>query len=285
MNIQWFPGHMAKTRRLIEENLKLVDIVIEIADARLVRSSRSPLLAELINKKPRILVMNKADIADRNVNAEWENYFKKNKISALFLNSLEGGKIPALISAAVTNELSDQIKKWEEKGLTGRRIRVMVTGVPNVGKSTFINALTGRRSAKTGDRPGVTTGKQWLKAGKFELLDTPGILAPKFESEETGEHLAFSGAISDAVFDRLEAVCILLEFLRDNYGVELCRRYKLEDIEEMSGYEILRTVCKNRGFIISGGELDEERGASVVLDEFRAAKIAKVSLERPPRNE
>ena len=281
MNIQWFPGHMAKTKRLIEENLKLVDIVIEIADARLVRSSRSPLLAELINKKPHILLINKADISDPDVNNQWKEYFKREQLSTLFINSLDGRKLPGLVSDAVTSELSDLIKKREEKGLAGKKIRVMVTGVPNVGKSTFINALTGKKSAKTGDKPGVTTGKQWLKAGKFELLDTPGILAPKFEDEKTGENLAFSGAISDAVFDKLEACCILLEFLRGNYSDDLCARYKLEDIEDLSGYDILCSIYKKRGFIMSGGDLDEERGANIVLDEFRAAKIAKVSLERP----
>ena len=167
--------------------------------------------------------------------------------------------------------------------MSGRRIRIMVTGVPNVGKSTFINALMGRKSAKTGDKPGVTTGKQWLKAGNFELLDTPGILAPKFEDKKTGEHLALSGAIPDAVFDRVEASCVLLEFLRDNYCADLCARYKLDAIDDITGYEILCAICKKRGFIVSGGELDEERGANIVLDEFRAAKIAKVSLERPEK--
>ena len=272
---------MAKTRRLIEENLRLVDIVIEIADARLVRSSRSPLLAELINKKPRILIMNKSDIADPEVNKKWESYFKENGISAVFLNSLDGRRIPSIISEAVLKELAAEIKKWSDKGLTGRRIRIMVTGIPNVGKSTFINALTGRKSAKTGDKPGVTTGKQWLKAGKFELLDTPGILSPKFENEEAGEHLAFSGAVSDAVFDKCEACCILLEFMRDNYKSELCSRYKLDNIDTMSGYDILLAICKKRGFVVSGGEPDEERGANIILDEFRAAKIGRVSLEMP----
>lgn len=280
MKIQWFPGHMAKTRRLIEENLRLVDICVEIADARLVNSSRSPLLFDLINKKPRILIMNKADIADEKVNNEWKKYFESEGQAVIFANS-KGGRLLKPLTAVIQETLKDELLRRRERGMEGKPVKVMVTGVPNVGKSTFINNISGRKSAKTGDRPGVTTGKQWIRAGNLELLDTPGILCPKIDDERMGEHLAFSGAIRDAVFDTAELSCILLEFLRDNYAAELCARYKLADINGLSGFELLCAVAKARGFVVRGGEADYERAAAVVLDEFRGAKIGRISLERP----
>lgn len=280
MKIQWFPGHMAKTRRLIEENLRLVDICVEIADARLVNSSRSPLLFDLINKKPRILIMNKADIADEKVNDEWKKYFESEGQAVIFADS-KGGRLLKPLTAVIQETLKDELLRRRERGMEGKPVKVMVTGVPNVGKSTFINNISGRKSAKTGDRPGVTTGKQWIRAGNLELLDTPGILCPKIDDERMGEHLAFSGAIRDAVFDTAELSCILLEFLRDNYAAELCARYKLADINGLSGFELLCAVAKARGFVVRGGEADYERAAAVVLDEFRGAKIGRISLERP----
>lgn len=280
MKIQWFPGHMAKTRRLIEENLRLVDICVEIADARLVNSSRSPLLFDLINKKPRILIMNKADIADEKVNNEWKKYFESKGQAVIFADS-KGGRLLKPLTAVIQETLKDELLRRRERGMEGKPVKVMVTGVPNVGKSTFINNISGRKSAKTGDRPGVTTGKQWIRAGNLELLDTPGILCPKIDDERMGEHLAFSGAIRDAVFDTAELSCILLEFLRDNYAAELCARYKLADINGLSGFELLCAVAKARGFVVRGGEADYERAAAVVLDEFRGAKIGRISLERP----
>lgn len=280
MKIQWFPGHMAKTRRLIEENLCLVDICVEIADARLVNSSRSPLLFDLINKKPRILIMNKADIADEKVNNEWKKYFESEGQAVIFADS-KGGRLLKPLTAVIQETLKDELLRRRERGMEGKPVKVMVTGVPNVGKSTFINNISGRKSAKTGDRPGVTTGKQWIRAGNLELLDTPGILCPKIDDERMGEHLAFSGAIRDAVFDTAELSCILLEFLRDNYAAELCARYKLADINGLSGFELLCAVAKARGFVVRGGEADYERAAAVVLDEFRGAKIGRISLERP----
>lgn len=280
MKIQWFPGHMAKTRRLIEENLRLVDICVEIADARLVNSSRSPLLFDLINKKPRILIMNKADIADEIVNNEWKKYFESEGQAVIFADS-KGGRLLKPLTAIIQETLKDELLRRRERGMEGKPVKVMVTGVPNVGKSTFINNISGRKSAKTGDRPGVTTGKQWIRAGNLELLDTPGILCPKIDDERMGEHLAFSGAIRDAVFDTAELSCILLEFLRDNYAAELCARYKLADINGLSGFELLCAVAKARGFVVRGGEADYERAAAVVLDEFRGAKIGRISLERP----
>ena len=281
MNIQWFPGHMAKTRRLIEENLKLVDICVEIVDARLVRSSKSPLVDELIASKPRLLVVNKSDLADEKVNKEWENYFKENKINAIFVNSRDGGKLINVISNKISAVLADEIKKWNEKGMSGRNIRAMITGVPNVGKSTFINNVSGKKSAKTGDRPGVTTGKQWIRAGKIEMLDTPGILCPKFDDEKMGLHLAFSGAIKDDIYDTGEVSVLLLEFLRDSYPDALKERYKIDFDAEEKGYEILEKICQKRGFVLRGGDFDYDRAAAILLDEFRSAKICRASLERP----
>lgn len=271
---------MAKTRRLIEENLRLVDICVEIADARLVNSSRSPLLFDLINKKPRILIMNKADIADEKVNKEWKKYFDSKGQAVIFADS-KGGRLLKPLSAVINEALKDELSRRRERGMDGKPVKVMVTGVPNVGKSTFINNISGRKSAKTGDRPGVTTGKQWIRAGNLELLDTPGILCPKIDDERMGEHLAFSGAVRDAVFDTAELSCLLLEFLRDNYCAELCARYKLSDIKTLSGFELLCAVAKSRGFVVRGGDEDYERAAAVVLDEFRGAKIGRISLERP----
>ena len=281
MNIQWFPGHMTKTRRLIEENLTLVDICIEIADARLVNSSRSPLLSDLISNKPQLLIINKADISDEAVNQMWHLYFKSQNINSLFVNSRDGGKLFNKVSAEIRKILADTLRAREEKGIKNKSVRAMVTGIPNVGKSTFINNISGRKSTKTGDRPGVTTGKQWITVNGLELLDTPGILAPKFLSETQGEHLAMSGAVRDAVFDTLELSCILIEFLRDNYCDLLCKRFKLYDIKNLRGFEIMEQICKNRGYLRRGGDFDYERAASIILDEFRGAKIGRISLEKP----
>lgn len=224
--------------------------------------------------------MNKADIADEKVNNEWKKYFESEGQAVIFADS-KGGRLLKPLTAVIQETLKGELLRRRERGMEGKPVKVMVTGVPNVGKSTFINNISGRKSAKTGDRPGVTTGKQWIRAGNLELLDTPGILCPKIDDERMGEHLAFSGAIRDAVFDTAELSCILLEFLRDNYAAELCARYKLADINGLSGFELLCAVAKARGFVVRGGEADYERAAAVVLDEFRGAKIGRISLERP----
>ena len=281
MNIQWFPGHMAKTGRLIQENLKLIDIVCEIADARIPYSSRNPYLDSLISSKPRLIILNKADIADESITDEWIRYYDKKGIRTLTADS-KNSRVFTSFSKTVREILEDELKRRADRGMSGKSIRVMVTGVPNVGKSTFINNLSGKASAKTGDRPGVTTGKQWIKIqGGIELLDTPGMLWQKFENPRQGMNLAFTGAIKDTVVDLEELSVHLLNFLRDNYTENLCQRYKLSDIKDLEGYEILVMIGKKRGFLMSGGDTDTERTASILIDEFRGAKLGRISLERP----
>ncbi len=285
MQIQWFPGHMAKTARLITENLKLTDVVVEIADARIPSSSRNPYLAKLLGNKPRVLVLNKADLADPAVNALWKKYYEAKKQSVVFVNSRDE-KIWKTVITGVEETLQELLKRRAEKNMQGRPIRMMVTGIPNVGKSTFINNLSGRASAKTGDRPGVTTGKQWvtLRNG-YELLDTPGMLWQKFEGENEGLHLAFTGAIKDEVVDTEELAAELLLFLRQNYPAALMERYGIENTAELDGYGLLCAVADRRKFRISGGEPDTERAARIVVDECRGAKLGRISFEKPEKQE
>ncbi len=275
---------MAKTRRLIAENLKLIDVVVEILDARVPLSSRNPDFDDLLCSKPRIIVMNKYDLADDSATKAWQAWYEKSGVSVLLTDSLLGKGIDK-ISAAAKNAIADKIARDAERGLT-KSVRIMVVGIPNVGKSSLINRLSGRACAKTGDKPGVTKGKQWIRPNsQIEILDTPGILWPKFENQQIGLNLAFIGSIRDEIMDVETLACKLLEFLRDNYCDMLCARYKLDsDISQMSGYELLEYVGKKRGFVISGGEIDTYRGANVVLDEFRGAKIGKITLEMPPEN-
>ena len=282
MNIQWFPGHMTKTRRMIEENIKLVDIVVELVDARIPLSSRNPQIDEIVGTKPRLMLLNKSDIADSSLNKEWEQYFSAKGIATMIITST-GGKNFNNVLEKCRSILKDKIEKDKERGIVNRAIKMMVVGVPNVGKSSFINKLSGKKSAKTGDRPGVTTGKQWIRlANGFELLDTPGILWPKFEDQEVGLKLAYTGAIRDEVIDTEELACYFLEYLRDNYPEALTNRYKMTDMAGLKGYELLELLGRKRGFVISGGEIDTLRAASVLLDEFRGAKLGNITLERPP---
>lgn len=281
MNIQWYPGHMAKTKRLIAENLKLVDIVVEILDARLPISSKNGNIDELISKKPRIVILNKADLADGETNKAWAKYFEKQGAGVIIIDSLHAKNLDFVI-AKIRHVLKDKIEKQKEKGMVGRSVKVMVVGIPNVGKSSFINKLSRKSGAKTGDRPGVTKGKQWIRLeGGLELLDTPGILPPKIEDKKAGLNLAFVGSIKDEILDTEELSCHLLMFLKENYKELLCARYKLDNIDDLDGYELLLAVGKKRGFVVSGGEIDTERAANIVLDEFRAAKIGLISLEKP----
>ncbi len=281
MNVQWFPGHMTKTRRMMEEDIKLIDLVIEVVDARLPVSSRNPSIDEIVGDKPRLLLLNKSDIADSNITSKWEQYFKAKGINAMVICST-GGKSLNPVFAKVKEVLADKIARQKEKGIVNRPVKLMIVGVPNVGKSSLINKLAGKKRAITGDRPGVTRGKQWIRLDNgFELLDTPGILWPKFEDEQVGLKLAYTGAIKDDIMDIEELACHLLEFLKNAYPESLTMRYKMTDFEDMSGYEMLELLGRKRGFVISGGEIDTERAAKILLDEFRGAKLGNITLEKP----
>ena len=282
MNIQWYPGHMTKTRRQMEADLKHVDIVVELVDARIPISSRNPNIDAICGDKPRIIMLNRADQADPQMNKVWVDHFVKERgIQAAAVDSRSGAGVNQM-TALARGALKEQIARWQEKGQVGRPIRAMVVGVPNVGKSTFINRLAKRRSAKAGDRPGVTRGKQWVSVDKgLELLDTPGILWPKFEDETTGLHLAFTGAVKDEVTDMEGLACALLELLRDRYPQTLQERYKLTVLDGKQGWELLEQGARKRGMLISGGEADTERMAKVLLDEFRGGKLGRFTLEAP----
>jgi len=278
--IQWYPGHMAKTRRLIEENLKLIDVVVEIIDARIPSSGRNPSFNEILKSKPRLIVMNKSDLCDKKITDLWISHYAKQGIKVIPISCSTGSGINK-ISDSARELVRDKLEREQERG-RNRTLKLMMVGIPNVGKSSLINRLAGKASTKTGDRPGVTRGKQWIRLrGDVELLDTPGILPPKFEDKNTAMKLAYTGAIKDEIINTELLSYSLLEFLRDNYNNELCARYKLENTEQMQGYEILEYIAKKRGFIVSKGEYDTERAANIVLDEFRSCKIGQITLEKP----
>ena len=281
MELQWYPGHMAKTRRLISENLKLIDVIVEMIDARVPFSGRNPDFDDLLGSKPRIVIMNKSDLADDSRSAMWQEYYTKQGCKCIYVNSLAGKGTDKIITEAKA-AIADKIEKDESRGLN-RSIKLMIVGIPNVGKSSLINRLSGKAGAKTGDRPGVTKGKQWirLKSG-VELLDTPGILWPKFENQKIGMKLAFIGSIKDEIIDTEELCMHLLGYLKMNYTENLAARYKLtEDITQIEDFELLELIGKKRGFVISGGEIDTFRAANIILDEFRSGKIGKITLETP----
>ena len=282
---------MAKTRRIMRSNLKLVDAVVEIIDARIPFSSRNPEMDHLVGGKPRLILLNKSDAADETVNSMWIEYFGRKGIPALATDCKSGRNVKRF-TAALNELLADDIKKWNEKGMTGRPVRLMIVGVPNVGKSSFINSLAGSKRAKVEDRPGVTRGKQWVALdNNMELLDMPGVLWPKFEDKRVGERLAFTGAVKDQIMDTEYLACRLLEMLDENYREELCGRYKIttDDIPDnddemqgcVKGFEILERIGKKRGFLVKGGGIDTERTSVMVLDEFRGGKIGRFSLEKP----
>lgn len=281
-SIQWFPGHMTKTRRKIQASLKLVDAVAEIIDARIPISSRNPELHKIIENKPRIILMNKCDMADPAQTARWVSYYQKQGVLAIPVDCKSGRGLNQFIPK-VRELLKDRIAQWEQKGMVNRTIRVMIVGIPNVGKSSFINRMAKQNRAKVEDRPGVTRGNQWFTIGKaFDLLDTPGVLWPKFDDPNVGEKLAFTGAVKDQIVDTEQLAARLLEVLRDEYLSMLVARYKLEkyDLLPLQGYELLELVGRKRGMLISGGEIDTERASIMVLDEFRSAKLGKITLEQ-----
>lgn len=282
MELQWFPGHMAKTRRLIKDSLKLVDVVIELTDARLPLSSRNPEIDSIVGKKPRIMVMNKSDIADDAANEAWLSYFKKKGITA-FLADSQSGKGFSALSPAIDKVLAEKFERDRQRGIQKHSVRMMIVGIPNVGKSSFINRLSSRNAAKTGDRPGVTTAKQWIRiAGKYELLDTPGILWPKFESVDVARRIAFTGGIKDEIMDIEELAFYLTGFLKEEYSQNLAERYKLTQEElNLEDWDLVTLIGKKRGCIVSGGEVDTFRASSLILDDFRSCRLGKITLEFP----
>ena len=282
--IQWFPGHMTKTKRKIQENLKLVDAVAEIIDARIPVSSRNPDLDQILQIKPRIILLNKSDMADPKETKRWISYYQELGISAKALDCKTGKGLGSVLPM-IRELLKSRITAFEKKGMVGRSIRIMVVGVPNVGKSSFINKMAKGNKAKVEDRPGVTRGNQWFSIGKgVELLDTPGVLWPKFDDPEVGEKLAFTGAVKDQVFDTEALAMRLLEVLAYNqeYFYSLKERFKLLDVtfSDISGRELLELIGRKRGMLVAGGEVDLERASIMVLDEFRGGKLGKVTLEK-----
>ena len=279
-NLQWFPGHMAKTRRLIEENLKMIDVVVEILDSRIPYSGRNPYFNDIIKNKPRLIVMNKSDLSDKELTKQWIDWYRSNGITVIPISCTTGQGVNKITTEARAL-IQDKIDRDKEKGRT-RTLKIMMVGIPNVGKSSLINRLVGKASAQTGDRPGVTKGKQWIRIkGDVELLDTPGILAPKFEDQEVAKRLAYTGAIKDEIMDTELLAYSLCEYLSKNYADLLCTRYKLDSVDGLEGHEILEKIGRKRGFVISGGEVDTERAANMILDELRAAKIGNITLESP----
>ena len=287
LNINWYPGHMAKTRRQIEDDLKIIDVVIELLDARIPISSRNPEIKKITKNKKRIILLNKCDLASETSNNKWVNYLSKE--APTILTDSSSGKGIDKVSKAIDNIMADEIAKQAARGRVNKTIRVMILGIPNVGKSSFINRIAKKNSAEVGNRPGVTKSKQWIRIGKNqELLDTPGVLWPKFESEEVGLNLAFTGTIKDDILERTEIAYELLKVLNSKYRKNLQERYKITDEEfaeidtKMNPiYELMQVIARKRGAIVSGGNTDDEKVSRIILDEFRNCKIGKITLEEP----
>ena len=284
--IQWFPGHMAKTRRLIAANLKLVDAVTEIVDARAPLSSRNPEMDRMTSGKPRLVLLNKCDLADDKATQMWINYFRNNGAEAIAVDCKSGKGLKNMLPTIKNKVLKELMEKREKHGMTGVPVRLMIVGIPNVGKSSLINRLAGSKRAKVEDRPGVTRTKQWVKLdNNTELLDMPGVLWPKFEDQDVAVRLAFTGAISDDILDIETLAMKLLKFMAENYPQSLKERYKIDIDEEDTGLVLLQKVGKKRGMMISGGEINTERAAITVLDEFRSGKLGRITLELPSKKE
>ena len=281
--IQWFPGHMTKTKRQIQSSLKLVDAVAEIIDARIPVSSRNPDLAKLVQNKPRVILLNKCDMANQTATKMWIDYFKKQNLVAIPVDCKSSRGLDKF-EPAVNKDKRHKIKKKKKKGMVNPTIRIMIVGIPNVGKSSFINKMVKKNRAKVEDRPGVTRGNQWYTIAKnLEMLDTPGVLWPKFDDKTVGEHLAFTGAVKDQILD-IELLAVrLLDFIKELKPADFITRFKLEneDIENIDSYELLKMIGKKRGMLVSGGEIDTERAAIMLLDEFRSAKLGRITVEMP----
>lgn len=277
-NIQWFPGHMTKTRRLIEADLKMVDAVVEVTDARIPESSRNPIMDELVGTKPRIMIMNKCDVADEKSTAAWRKFYETRGISVIICDCRSGKGINKFLPT-VKKLLSELIERRKARGMVGKALRLMVVGIPNVGKSSFINRMANSKKTKVGDRPGVTRGKQWVSIDKdVELLDMPGILWPKFDDKDVALKLAFTGAVKDEVMDTAALARALGGVLLADYPELVKARYKI-----VGDGDILTEIAIKRGMLVSGGEPDVERAAAALLDEFRGGKIGRITLDEPPK--
>ena len=279
--VQWFPGHMAKTRRLIKESLKSVDAVTEILDARIPLASRNPEIGEITAGKPRIILLNKCDVADEKVTSQWISYFRNNGCEAMAVDCRSGRGLNKY-NDLIRKVLAEKIQSNIDKGMPGKALRVMVVGIPNTGKSSFINKMAGRVRAKVADQPGVTRNNQWFNIGNgIELLDTPGVLWPKFDDPVVGDKLAFIGSVKDAVIDIETMAVRLIDVLKSGYPQMLADRYKISGFEDMQSWEILEMIGRKRGMLISGGEVNTERASVMLLDEYRAGKLGRLSLEFP----
>lgn len=282
MHFQWYPGHMTKAKRMMQENMKLIDLVIELVDARVPVSSRNPDLDELGKNKARLILLNKSDLAEERMNDAWAVYFKEKGYSVVKLNAKKGGGIKS-IQGVIQEACKEKIERDRKRGILNRPVRAMVVGIPNVGKSTFINALAGKACAKTGNKPGVTKGKQWIRLNKnVELLDTPGILWPKFEDQTVGLRLAWIGSIKDEILNTEELATELTGFLVKSYPGILQAKYEIEESED--GFQNLRGIAESRHCLIKGNELDTEKAAKLLLDDFRNGRLGRITLETPENN-
>lgn len=291
INLNWYPGHMAKTRREIIEDLKLIDVVIELLDSRIPISSRNPDIAEITKNKDRIIVLNKSDLSDKKENEKWITYFKENGLIAIECDSNSGRGINEVLRA-IEKLKEKELQEYASKGRTGRKIRAMILGIPNVGKSSFINRVSKTSRLIVGNKPGVTKKKQWIRINeKIELLDTPGVLWPKFDNEKVALNLAYTGSIKDEILPQTEIAYQLLKYLLENYKSNISERYKLStdyidevlnqnQPENFNIYEIMQEIGKKRGAIVSGGQVDDEKVARIILDDFRSGKLGKITLER-----
>ncbi len=279
MNYQWYPGHMTKAKRMMQENIKLIDLVIELVDSRIPLSSRNPDIDQLAVNKSRIVLLNKSDLADPYYNKQWTAYFQEKGAHVLEINSKSGAGVKS-IQGLVQEACKEKIERDRKRGIVNRPVRAMVVGIPNVGKSTFINSFAGKACAKTGNKPGVTKGKQWIKLNKgLELLDTPGILWPKFEDQEVGRHLAFIGSMNDEIIIMEELACDLIKELTELYPQALKERYSLEELGQP--IEVLKGIAENRKCYAKGEELDLLKASNLLVDDFRSGKLGRITMERP----